>query len=53
MGEREAPVNVIVSDAASDAGAGGFAFFEFALVGIPLVIGTVLIVLILGRCVLH
>ena len=30
------PVNVIVSDAADDAGAGGFGFFEFALVGVPL-----------------
>src|SRR4051795_990716 len=30
------PVNVIVSDAASDAGVGSFAFFSFALVGVPL-----------------
>lgn len=43
------PVNVIVSEAADDAGAGRFGFFEFALVGIPLVAGTILIVLVLGR----
>ena len=33
------PVNVIVSDAAHDAGVGRFGFFEFALVGVPLVLG--------------
>ena len=43
------PVNVIVSEAAEDAGAGAFGFFEFALVGIPLVVGTVAIVLVLGE----
>jgi di/tricarboxylate transporter len=43
------PVNVIVSDAAADAGAGGFAFFEFALVGVPLVVGSVAIVALLGE----
>ena len=32
------PVNVIVSDAA-----GGFGFFEFALVGVPLVVGVIAI----------
>lgn len=42
------PVNVIVSEASHDAGAGGFAYFEFALVGLPLVAGTVLISLLLG-----
>ena len=31
------PVNVIISDYAADAGVGRFGFFEFALVGIPLV----------------
>ena len=30
------PVNVIVSEAADDAGVGRFGFFEFALVGVPL-----------------
>jgi di/tricarboxylate transporter len=43
------PVNVIVSDAADEAGAGRFGFFEFALVGLPLVAGTIAIVLVLGE----
>ncbi|HEY5877001.1 MAG TPA: SLC13 family permease, partial [Ilumatobacteraceae bacterium] len=42
------PVNVLVSEAAADAGAGQFGFFEFTLVGIPLVAGTVTIVVLLG-----
>jgi di/tricarboxylate transporter len=42
------PVNVIVSDAAADAGVGHFAFFEFALAGVPLVVGTIAIVALLG-----
>lgn len=46
------PVNVIVSDASADAGAGAFGFFEFALVGVPLVAGTVVIALYLGPRVL-
>ena len=41
--------NVLVSDAAADAGYGGFAFFEFAWVGIPLLAGTVLLVATVGR----
>jgi di/tricarboxylate transporter len=43
------PVNVIVSDAADEAGAGRFGFFEFALVGVPLLAGTIAIVLLLGE----
>jgi di/tricarboxylate transporter len=43
------PVNVIVSDAAAEAGVGRFGFFSFALAGVPLVIGTVLIVLVFGE----
>jgi di/tricarboxylate transporter len=43
------PVNVIVSEAADDAGVGRFGFFEFALVGVPLLAGTVAIVLLLGE----
>jgi di/tricarboxylate transporter len=31
------PVNILVSEAAGDAGAGRFGFFEFGLVGVPLV----------------
>jgi di/tricarboxylate transporter len=42
------PVNVIVSESADDAGVGTFGFFEFALVGIPLVVGTIAIVLLVG-----
>ena len=42
------PVNVIVSEAATTYGARPFGFFEFALVGIPLTIGTILIVVLFG-----
>jgi di/tricarboxylate transporter len=42
------PVNVIVSNAAEDAGVGTFGFFEFALVGVPLLAGTIGVVLLLG-----
>lgn len=35
------PVNIIVSEAADDHGAGPFAFFEFAWVGVPILVGTV------------
>ena len=42
------PVSVIVSESAGDAGVGKFGFFEFALTGIPLLIGTVAIVVVLG-----
>jgi di/tricarboxylate transporter len=43
------PVNVIVSEAAGDAGVGRFGFFEFALVGLPLLVGTIAIVVLLGE----
>jgi di/tricarboxylate transporter len=42
------PVNVIVSDAAVDAGAGRFGYFDFALVGLPLLAGTVTIAVLFG-----
>ncbi|MFI6829502.1 SLC13 family permease [Kribbella sp. NPDC050241] len=42
------PVNIIVSEASSDAGAGAFPFFSFAVVGVPLVIGTIAISVFLG-----
>ena len=42
------PVNVIASEFASDAGVGTFGYFSFALVGLPLVAGTILIVVLLG-----
>ena len=38
------PVNVVISEAAADAGVGAFGFAEFALVGVPLVVGTIAIV---------
>jgi len=41
-------VNILFSEAAHDAGAGSFEFFEYALVGVPLVAGTVVIVALLG-----
>jgi di/tricarboxylate transporter len=43
------PVNVLVSDAGSDAGVGGFGFFEFALVGVPLLAGTMAIIVLFGK----
>ena len=43
------PVNVIVSGYAADAGVGEFGFFEFALVGIPLLAGTIAIVVLFGE----
>jgi di/tricarboxylate transporter len=46
------PVNIIVSEAASDAGAGPFPFFSFAVVGVPLVIGTIAISVLLGPTLL-
>jgi di/tricarboxylate transporter len=42
------PVNVLVSDAAADSGAGRFGYFEFALVGIPLVAGSIGLALAFG-----
>jgi di/tricarboxylate transporter len=46
------PVNVLVSDAAVEAGAGPFGYFEFALVGLPLLVGSIAIVLLVGRFLL-
>ncbi|MCC5972680.1 MAG: SLC13 family permease [Rubellimicrobium sp.] len=43
------PVNVLISEASADAGFGGFNYFEFALIGIPAVIGCVLIVVFFGE----
>jgi len=42
------PVSVVVSDAADEAGIGPFGFFEFALAGIPVAIGTIAIIVFLG-----
>lgn len=43
------PVNVLVVEAATDAGARGFSYFEFALIGIPLLIGCIAIVVLFGE----
>ncbi|MCZ7589805.1 MAG: SLC13 family permease [Gaiella sp.] len=43
------PVNVIVSEYADDAGVGRFGFFSFALVGVPLLAGTIAIVVLFGE----
>lgn len=43
------PVNVLVSEAALDAGTRNFGFFEFALVGVPLLAGTMAILVLLGK----
>ena len=42
------PVSVIVANTAEDAGIGRFGYFEYALVGIPLLLGTIVIVVVLG-----
>ncbi|MFO1036230.1 MAG: SLC13 family permease [Geminicoccaceae bacterium] len=46
------PVNVLVSEAAMNAGVPEFRFFEFAWIGVPLLLGTMLIILLLGPRVL-
>lgn len=46
------PKNVLVSNAAADAGYGAFGFFEFAWAGVPLLVGTILIVALAGRWLL-
>lgn len=43
------PVNIIVSDAAAEGGGRQFSFFEFGLVGLPLLAGTIAIILLFGR----
>lgn len=43
------PKNVLISDASMDAGYGGFGFFEFAYVGVPLLLGTVIVIGLFGR----
>lgn len=46
------PVNVLFSEAAKDAGSDYFGFFEFTLLGIPLLAGTIVIVVLVGKRVL-
>ena len=43
------PVNVLISEASNEAGAGSFGFFEFALAGGPLLLGSVAIILLFGK----
>jgi di/tricarboxylate transporter len=43
------PVNVLVTEAAAEAGKAPFGFFSFAIAGIPLVAGTIAIVVLFGQ----
>jgi len=43
------PVNVLVLEASVDAGRGGFGYFEYALAGVPLALGGMLIAVFLAR----
>jgi di/tricarboxylate transporter len=43
------PVNVLISDALMDSTGQGFGYFEFALAGVPLVAGGLLISVLLGE----
>jgi di/tricarboxylate transporter len=43
------PVNVLVSEAAIEGGLPAFGYFEFALVGVPLLLGTIAIVVLFGE----
>jgi len=43
------PVNVLILEAALSAGQRSLCFFEFALAGVPLLIGTILVVVLFGE----
>jgi di/tricarboxylate transporter len=43
------PVHVLVSDAAASAGERAFGYFEFALAGIPMLVGAIAIVVLFGE----
>ncbi|MFS0898432.1 SLC13 family permease [Mycolicibacterium litorale] len=43
------PVNVLIFEASRDRGEAGFGYFEFALVGVPLVGVTIAVAVLLGR----
>jgi len=43
------PVNVLVAEAAADAGLAPFGFFSFAIVGVPLLLGTIAITVLFGQ----
>ncbi len=42
------PVNVVISEASVSAGFGAFGLFEFALIGVPVVAGSMLVIIVLG-----
>ncbi len=42
------PVNVVISQAADDAGLGAFGLLEFSLIGIPIVIAALAVILLIG-----
>lgn len=42
------PINVLISEAATSVGSRELRFFEFARVGVPLLLGTIVIVVVLG-----
>lgn len=42
------PVNIVVSEAAANAGGREFGYLEFAIVGLPLVVATVVLCILLG-----
>jgi di/tricarboxylate transporter len=46
------PIHILVSDATVQAGEAGFEYFDFTVVGVPLVIGVIGIVLLAGRRIL-
>jgi len=43
------PVNVLVANAALESGAGQFGFFSFTIVGVPLLLGTLAIIVLFGE----
>src|SRR4051812_3431959 len=43
------PVNLLVSEAATDQGLPPFSLFSFAIAGVPLVVGTIAIVVLFGQ----
>lgn len=42
------PVNLVIADYAESAGVGPFGLFSFTFVGVPLVLGTLIIVVLFG-----
>ncbi|MFO1107275.1 MAG: SLC13 family permease [Amaricoccus sp.] len=43
------PVSVLIAEASAEAGAGGFGYFAFALVGVPLLAGSIAIAVLFGK----